>query len=336
MPGVELEIPDLHPVHAGEPISGTLRARLREPTEVELSVYPHLTVTHGPNTVGGGYRDRVPVYAGPLAAGTHDLPFELLAPSGPASLAGQEVRLDWTIEAALTTASDRVRARTPLPLRPARKWGMRVTPMRGLSRPGDLESSSIGCGVVALLGTLALAGGAVAGWVAGEPDLWITLAIFGLGSALVCAGLFRSQRVYRLVGSTALTVEPAVVEPGRGGELMVSVTHREGAPVDRVNVTLAVVECRRKENSSSFSERPLFSETHPLHRTGDGAWSGPVKLPTPGAKPYTYMATQWAQIRWVVRSQLRGARIPEGAAQKTVWLEATHDGQHREEPPRYA
>ncbi len=317
-----------------ESVAGFVRVELDRPEDVELRVVPYVTVAHDGSVLGRGPRDGVVAHQGPLGAGTHDVPFRLPALAGPASYAGRELRIDWVIEASAKTAAQSVRAEAPVTLRPAHDARMEVSPLRGIGSHADLKGSSSGCAVAALVATLALAAGAVGGWTAGEPDLWMTFAFFGVGAGLLTVGLVRSQLLYRRVGSPELRVEPTVLEPGLTGQLSVSVRHRPGASVEAVDVRFAVVECRLRANegAQNLSETPVVSRTSSLQRSGDGEWSGAVELPEPGSVPCTYMTSDRAQIRWVVRSQLRGPGIGDGQARTTVWLDARPETARDAEP----
>jgi hypothetical protein len=302
----------------GEAVAGVVRVRLDERADVDVRVWPRITLHYKDHLKGSARRDGVVVHQGPLEAGTHDLQFELPIPVTPASFSGEIVQIEWAVEATANDAGGMM----PVTLQRDRERAIWVAPNHAFGTHADLEEGGLGCVIALAVLTLALVVGAVAGWYAGEQDLWMTLALFAVGSALLLWGMIRNYRTGAVVGTPELTTQAVTVEPGRPVTLPVSLTHKSGAPVESVEATLAVLEYARHDSSHPFGERTIWSRTERLDRARDGEWSGAIELPAPGEVPCSYVVNDEAQIRWVLRAQLSGEAFHDDQAHTTLWLVA--------------
>ncbi|HJL18096.1 MAG TPA: hypothetical protein RMH99_20705 [Sandaracinaceae bacterium LLY-WYZ-13_1] len=260
-------------------------------------------------------RGRVP------ESGVERCAFEVPAPAGPATYHGLGLDLECELSARATLGGSVVEESIPIELRPAVAEAVRITVSDAGGaedvsdlRPGKLIVRSAGLALCLL------------GLVWAIPDRGIAIPFIGFATLLALILVWKSAR--RVLtdlrfGRAALRMEPAGDDDPA---YRATVWLRPGAPVERLTVTLVVVENTQRRSDRDGVNVPesteiAWGEEAALEPVERGEFAGRVPLPEFDGDPIYSHGSGWIGLRWraQIRAHLRGGGV--ASYDRDLWAE---------------
>jgi hypothetical protein len=305
----------------GDRVSGTVRVEVsQEVPKQELRVTLGWR-THGRGNVANEEVARSVMHAGSLLPGAqHTYPFEFSLPKeGPYTYHGQDLNVDWQLEARsdIPWARDPV-AREDILVTPGDVSPRATQSSQSGDRAGSQQSDPQRARQLALvIGLVAFAGGIAGVLLKGSPFPGIA-SVFGL---LIAAGPIRHLIASRRTGDVRLQLD----ELTRDDQIQCSVhlAPTASAQINHVRARLVVQEVVTR---GSGTNRHTYR--HQVHEQGADmlaagrsvhGYAYSVRLPIPQPVPWSFSASD-NDLKWMVEVHIDVAGWPDWKSHFPIWM----------------